>query len=128
MVRKSERERDTLFKTVVLTMAALVLMVIAGCGPTGPDTPGQPNGLTVTSTSPITLSWNTVSDASSYNVYRSTVSGGITPPSSPLATNVLGTIYADTSTVSGTTYYYQVTAVNTLGESTGSNEVSAVAQ
>ena len=71
------------------------------------------------------LNWNaSTSTVSGYNVYRSTVSG-----SSYIKINsslVAGLTYTDTSVVSGTTYYYVTTAVDSSGnESTFSNEVSA---
>ena len=117
-----------MIKTMTLTIVALILMVSTGCGPTGPDIPPPPTGLTVTAASPITLSWNSVADVTGYNVYRGPVSGGITAKTL-LASNVAVTNFADaTATVVGTTYYYQVTAVNILGESGGSNEVTAVVQ
>lgn len=115
-----------MIKTMALTIVVLVLMVSAGCGPTGPDIPVPPSGLTVTATSPIMLSWIGVKDATSYNVYRGTVSGGITAKTL-LASNIAVTAFADMSATVGSPYYYQVTAVNILGESGGSNEVTATA-
>jgi hypothetical protein len=118
--------RNPMIKTMALTIVVLVLMVSAGCGPTGPDVPAPPTGLTVTATPPFTLNWIGVKDATSYNVYRGpVVSGGITA-FALLATNVTVTTYTDTSAVSGT-YNYQVTAVNSLGESGASNVVTATA-
>lgn len=54
------------------------------------------------------LSWQPVSGASSYNIYRSTSPGGegATPYRS-----VTGTSFTDTAVINGTTYYYQITAV-----------------
>jgi cellulose 1,4-beta-cellobiosidase len=111
-------------KTIVAAFMALALMIMAGCG-TGPD---APQNLTVTSTSPITLTWTAVSGATSYNVYRGTVAGGGLSNKTILAQNVTATTYQDNATTSGTTYYYQVTAVNSDGASAASNEVNAVAQ
>jgi fibronectin type 3 domain-containing protein len=115
-----------MIKTMALTIVVLVLMVSAGCGPTGPDIPTPPTGLTVTATPQIMLNWNGVKDATSYNVYRGPVLGGVAA-FALLATNVTVTTYTDTSAVSGTTYSYQVTAVNSLGESGASNQVNATA-
>ena len=61
--------------------------------------------------------------AASYNVKRAMISGG---PYSTLANVTLPT-YTDASGVSGTTYYYVVTAVNSDGEGANSNEVSETA-
>src|SRR5207245_1246945 len=55
-----------------------------------------------------------------YKIYRGTASGSETF----LATTA-GTTYTDASGALGTTYYYEVTATNSVGESTRSNEVSA---
>ena len=56
-----------------------------------------------------------------YKVYRGTSSGGETP------LRDLGTVtsWTDTDASNGTTYYYQVTAVNSVGEGARSNERSA---
>jgi fibronectin type 3 domain-containing protein len=73
--------------------------------------------------SQVNLNWTAVDNAASYNVYRSTTSGG---PYTKIATGVTGTTYNDTDVTNGTTYYYVVTAVNSSGtESAYSNEASA---
>jgi len=111
-------------KTIGLTVVVLALMVIAGCGPTAPT---APTGLTVTSTAPITLSWNSFPGATSYNVYRGTTSGNISTKTL-LATNVNITTYTDSSATAGVTYYYQVAAVYPDGTlSDTSSEVSSFA-
>ncbi|WP_217556124.1 hypothetical protein [Paenibacillus sp. GbtcB18] len=71
----------------------------------------------------ITLAWNSVNNATSYNVKRSTTAGGpyVTVGSVTGATYT----YTDTNVVNGTTYYYVVTAVAPAGESAPSNEASA---
>jgi len=58
--------------------------------------------------------------ASSYNVYRGAASGGEVL----LQSGVSGPVYSDSGLTDGATYYYQVTAVNPLGESPRSSEVS----
>ena len=57
-----------------------------------------------------------------YRVYRSTTSGGETL----LADNVMAPDYNDPTGSPVTTYYYEVSAVNAVGESAKSNEASAV--
>ncbi len=75
----------------------------------------------------VTLSWNSVSDATSYNIYRSEKSSSrYTKIGSTTSEDI--TTYTDTTAKSGTTYYYVVTAVTANGESQNSNEVSATLQ
>jgi alpha-L-rhamnosidase len=61
--------------------------------------------------------------ATSYNVKRSTVSGG---PYTVIASGVTGATYADTTVTNGVTYYYVVSAVNSGVEGSNSTQVSAV--
>ena len=85
--------------------------------------PPAPAGLAaVPGDNRVDLSWNAASGATSYNVKRSTVSGG---PYSTIATDVATTSFADTTAVNGTTYFYVVSAVNSAGESPNSNQASA---
>ena len=57
----------------------------------------------------VTLTWITPAGASTFNVYRGTTPGGETL----LVSGVTAAPYTDSTAVSGTTYYYTVTAVNT---------------
>jgi hypothetical protein len=81
----------------------------------GPTTVHADSGLTP-SVAAVTLTWNapTLSSGTiaSYNVYRSTSSGG-QDYASPLATGITAAArsYTDSSVVAGTTYYYTVTPV-----------------
>jgi len=89
--------------------------------------PAIPASLSATpSVSKIILSWPSAASATSYNVYRSTTSGG--EGTTALKTGIGGTSYSDTTTVNGTTYYYTVAAVNTNGTSAQSVEASATPQ
>ena len=65
------------------------------------------------------LAWSAVPGATSYTVKRATVPGG---PYTVVASNLTGTTYADTGLVSGTAYYYVVTATNASGESAAGAE------
>jgi cellulose 1,4-beta-cellobiosidase len=110
-------------KLLAVSLALLAVMFVAGCGSTT-HPPTTPTGLSVTATAPITLSWDTVTGASSYIVYRGTAAG--INQKTLLAAGITTTSYADSTAISGTTYYYQVTAFNDDGQSTPSSDVSAV--
>ncbi|GLX67463.1 S-layer homology domain-containing protein [Paenibacillus glycanilyticus] len=79
---------------------------------------GQFNS-TIINRTDVLLSWNAVKDAASYNVKRSESPGG--PFTSRKAT---GTQFKDTTARIGTTYYYQITAVNEHGESKPSSTLT----
>ena len=70
----------------------------------------------------VSLSWTASTGATSYKVYRSTSSGAETYLITSSTTNC-----TDSGLVNGTTYYYEVTAVNSGGQesATKSNEVNA---
>ncbi|MGW9592016.1 chitinase [Streptomyces chartreusis] len=86
-----------------------------GTDPT-PTIPGAPGGLSVsgTSSSSVSLAWNTVSGATGYNVYR----GGTK------VTAVTGTSATVTGLAASTSYSFQVTATNSAGESPKSAAVT----
>jgi autotransporter-associated beta strand protein len=85
--------------------------------------PGIPAGLSaVHSPGSVTLNWSAASFAVSYNVRRSTTSGG---PYDLIASGVSSQSYTDNSVTDGTTYYYVVTGVNIYGESDESAQTSA---
>lgn len=69
------------------------------------------------------LNWDaptTGDPVQSYNIKRSTVQTG---PFTSVGTSTT-TSFIDTNVVAGTTYYYEVDAVNAAGESSPSNEVT----
>jgi hypothetical protein len=70
----------------------------------------------------VSLSWNAVTGATSYNLKRSSTSGG---PYTLLAGGVTGTNYTDNTTVSGDVYYYVVSAQSPVAESITSFETVA---
>ena len=90
--------------------------------------PGAPTALTATrGNGSVSLSWTAPSSAggsaiTSYDILRATTPGG--ESSTPFASGVTGTTYDDTDVSNGTTYYYEVEAVNTTGRSVASNEAS----
>ena len=97
---------------------------------TGPNPPSAPQNLNATGgTSQVSLTWTTpASDGGAaitgYKVYRGTVSGSL----SLLTTLGVQTAYTDSGVTNGTLYYYQVTALNSGGESARSNQASATPQ
>ncbi|HEX9048119.1 MAG TPA: LamG-like jellyroll fold domain-containing protein, partial [Verrucomicrobiae bacterium] len=67
------------------------------------------------------LSWNAVTNAANYQVFRSLTSGGpYTPVCAVTATN-----YTDSPLLNGTNYFYVVKAANAVGSSANSTQVSA---
>jgi fibronectin type 3 domain-containing protein len=108
----------------MVTVAVLLMVFLAGCAIENKP-PDAPQNLTATAgASMVTLDWDAVTDATSYNVYR-----GVSSSSKVLLVSALtATAYADTKVTSGITYFYQVTAENSDGESGGSAEVSATPQ
>lgn len=83
-----------------------------------PDPPVTPTGLTgMPRDSQITLQWNQVQGADSYNVLRSS-DGGITYTNAALGLTT--TTYTDGGLTDGTTYYYAVQSQNVGGVSTKS--------
>jgi hypothetical protein len=88
-----------------------------------------PTGLTAgVGNGHVTLNWTAVTGAAdvlSYNIKRATMDGGTY---TTIATNVGLISFADTNVSNGTTYYYVVSAVNSLGESSNSAAASVVPQ
>ncbi|MFV8187824.1 chitinase [Streptomyces sp. AF1B] len=82
-----------------------------------PTVPATPAGLAVSSTtsSSASLSWNAVSGATGYNVYRNGTK----------VTAVTGTSATVTGLAASTSYSFQVTATNSAGESAKSTAVTA---
>lgn len=101
---------------------ASLLAALAPVAVTAP--PAAPTGLTASAgNGSVTLTWSASSGAASYNVYRGTISGG--ENAAPVASGITGVTYTDTGLTNGTTYFYYVVAVNSLGTSPPSNEASA---
>src|SRR2546421_200467 len=100
----------------------------ASATPTAPATPpGAPQGLSATAgDATVTLTWsppssNGGSPITNYRIYRGTASGSET-----LITTIGNLLtYSDGAVSNGVTYYYQVSAVNNVGEGPRSNEASA---
>ncbi len=93
-----------------------------GGGGSTTSKPSTPTGVNATAySSYIQVTWNSVSGAESYNVYRSTSASG----SYTLQSSVTTTNYTDYNVNAGTTYYYKVEAENSAGKSSKSSYVSA---
>ena len=88
-----------------------------------PTLPGAPGGLTATrSGTNIYLSWPLASGAMSYNVKRSSTNGsGYLQIANTTALN-----YLDTNVSVETTWYYVVTGLNMVGESTNSPQATGM--
>ncbi|UCH44526.1 MAG: hypothetical protein JSV11_09510 [Nitrospiraceae bacterium] len=130
--RRWERQRSNVrfergFKWVILCV--LLSMLITACGSSGGlpllITTDTPEGVgIVASDGMTTITWSSVTGATSYNVYWSN-----TPDVSPAA--YVGKLVEDTSPydhtnlTNGVTYYYVVTAVSPYGESAASLMVGA---
>lgn len=71
----------------------------------------------------VTVSWNIVNEATSYNIYWNTI-GGVTTSDNKIS-NVISP-HAHSNLTNGTRYHYVVTAANSAGESTPASTVSAV--
>ena len=114
---------------VVLIMVSLVFgMTVVGCdndttNDSGNSIPNVPTGISASanSSSSITITWNTVSGASEYRIYRSSSSSG---SFNQVGSAVL-TSYTNTGLSANTTYYYRITAYTSSGESSQSTTTSA---
>jgi hypothetical protein len=117
-----------------IRMAAVIVaagLVLAACDLDDNDTyntydkqTSAPTGISATATSlGIIVSWNPVSDADSYTIWRST--SGPSTDSRHAKTN--STSYTDTGLSPVTTYYYQVHGNNGFGEGLFSRSASATA-
>jgi fibronectin type 3 domain-containing protein len=71
----------------------------------------------------VILSWSASAGAVSYNVLRSTVSGG---PYASIASGIAATSYIDTGLTNGTAYFYVVQSADSAGASINSTQVTAV--
>jgi len=78
---------------------------------------------TLSNNTNVNLSWTVGNGATIYNLYRAAESGG--EGTNPVVTGITGTSYTDTNLNSGTTYYYQVVAVNGAGPTGYSPEAHA---
>ena len=117
------RKTDAVIFTGSLSNIANGIFDGGALPPTVP-VPEIPLGLSATGgTGQVTLSWTSVSNATTYNIYYSTTTG-VTKTSGTKITGAANP-YIQTGLTAGTTYFYVVTAVNSAGESVASSQVSA---
>jgi len=128
-------------KVSLLLICFLILpfTIFSGCGggggggtagsttdtpPSGPTLPNAPSNITVvTGNVQATVSWSSVTGATSYNIYWSATSG-VNKSTGTKISNVTGP-YTHTGLTNGSVYYYVVTSINAVGESTESVQVAA---
>ena len=113
--------RSSYLNAAAQKITANVLARLATDGAT--TAPGAPTNLLATAgNAQVGLSWSGSAGATSYNIERSTTNGGpYTTVGSPATTS-----YTDTGLSNGTTYYYVVAAVNSVGTSGNSNQASVL--
>ena len=86
--------------------------------------PAAPTGVVATvGNQQVGISWSTVINATSYNVYRGTSAGG--ESATPIATGITATFFTNTGLSNNTRYYYKVAAVDGAGTGSKSAEVNA---
>jgi fibronectin type 3 domain-containing protein len=117
--------------TYYYKVSAVSIFGIVGPQSTSPASatmlPAVPTGVTATgSTNTITVSWNQVSGATGYRVYRSNFSGGTYSQIASVTVPINSFSYTDTGLSPSTTYYYKVSASNSAGEGPQSSYYSAM--
>ncbi|HSN15886.1 MAG TPA: hypothetical protein VLT61_14740 [Anaeromyxobacteraceae bacterium] len=111
-------------------MLAASALALAACGSDSSSEPipppGAPTGLVATAADrAVSLTWNGVAGATSYNVYGSDTAGLAPSPATKVGSGIAAAEF-NAPAANGTTWYFRVTAVNAGGESPASDEVSAL--
>ncbi len=88
-----------------------------------PSPPAAPVGLVAREGNPVTLSWNYTAGATNYNIKRS---GALVASYTNIGSAVTP-VYTDSNVVPGITYYYEVSAINAVGEGAVSAAASVAA-
>ena len=121
----------------LLYTAPALLLTLAACGGGGggggdaPATPPAAPANVVASTSlgcvpRISISWNAVTGATGYDVYRSTATGVAGTKITAAPVTISPYVDVDTALAKATTYFYTVTAANAVGNSATSTAASAM--
>ncbi len=109
---------------IVAGLAAFLVAVPAGRS-SGAAAPSTPTGVTALALDAhVELSWQPVSGAAGYTVYRGTTIASITTPLTTVG-GVSGVTYTDSTAANGTTYYYGVRASSGGLESATSSPAQA---
>lgn len=87
--------------------------------------PAAPSLSASATSASIQLQWSTAANATTYSVYRGTSPGG--EGAAPVATGITATSWTDPNTLGGTTYYYRVVGIDSIGDGPQSNEAFATA-
>lgn len=129
-------------RLLIATSLVLSTLFIVSCGKEGEHSPSAgkedhtpatdnrlslqaPSGVsTLSRDGQITLNWNKVEGASSYNIYFS-ISPNVTTASGTKVGRISETSYAHTGLKNNSMYYYIVTAINDTEESLPSGEMGA---
>jgi hypothetical protein len=116
-----------------LSIFLALFLMLAGCEGGGGESsqviqapPSTPTGVHVAISGPneLSISWDSVANANSYNIYWTTAPGA--NKTSSRLSGITAPNFIHTGRNTGTTYYYVVTAVNDFGESGESVEVFAL--
>jgi fibronectin type 3 domain-containing protein len=118
-----------------IALVALTAFGLTGCGGGGgggsstttpTPAPAAPAGVVATGgNAQVTLTWQSVTGATSYNIYWANASGVTkTSVNKIIISDPSATSYLHQNLLSGAKYYYIVTAVNAKGESVASSEAN----
>ncbi len=118
-------------KTVKFLLAVFFSIAIAACGGGGGGTPAATipaapiNVQAVAGDRQVTISWNPVAGATSYNLYMATLANVPKNPAIMHHSTTATSITPHIDLINGIAYYFMVTALNATSESGASAEVSA---